>query len=148
MASVDPHEYCLGIQAVLRANITEAQMKHIFVEGAEREVANLAHMPLINIRLSDSFEELTSIPDGSYDKTSVMIDVITFDFTSYNEAARLRGDLLRAAKAVMRANKKFMSGIETSSPQGQTTYGAADDERGGHVSMATFTVVVEAYLEP
>lgn len=148
MAALDYYGIQESLRTMLRTAIPEATAKHIFIEGMEREVQNLAHMPLLNIRMTESNEELTSLPDGVYERINILVDVIAFDLTQFKEAASLRDSLLRTAKDACRANRKFAAGIETSSVVGQTTFGAASSESGGHVALATFNVLVEAYVEP
>jgi hypothetical protein len=133
---------------MLRINVT--QVKGVWIEGMERDIGALHNMPLLNVRLTESFEELTSIPDGAYEKVTFLVDVIVFDLTSFPEAARLRSEVLRAAKDACRANRTFSVGLDTSSVQQQTTFGAAgvesDTGRNSHMAMATFTVVCEGYV--
>jgi hypothetical protein len=147
MAALDYTAIQDGLVAMLQANVAEA--KNVYNEGMMRDVGNISKMPLINVRLIESSDELTSMPNGYYERVTLNVDVIAFDFTSFKEAATLRDTVLKAAKSACRQNNKFAPGIETSSVQSQTTFGASEIEgQQGHVAMATFTVIVEAYVEP
>lgn len=145
MAALDYYAIQQALADMLQANVTG--VKSVFIEGMEREVGMLTNMPLLNVRLTESSEELVNIPDGVYERMMFQVDVITFDLSLFREAAKLRDDLLKAAKEACRSNRRFVVGIETSSVQGQTTFGAAGVEGGqGHIAMATFSVLVEAYV--
>lgn len=147
MAALDYFAIQEALADMLRANVTG--LRSVWIEGMEREVGNLSHMPLLNVRLAESTEEIVSIPDGVYERLLFFVDVVSFHLSSFKEAARLRDDLLKLAKDACRNNRKFVVGIETSSVQGQTTFGAAGVENAqGHIAMATFSVLVEAYVEP
>lgn len=147
MAALDYGAIQDALAEMLRANVIGA--KHVFVEGMDREVGALHNMPCVNVRLVESQDDLVNIPNGYYEKVNYNVDVISFNLTSFREAATLRDSLLRAAKDACRSNPKFVVGIETSSVQSQTTFGASAVEgQQGHVALATFTVLVEAYVEP
>jgi hypothetical protein len=145
MASLDYAQIQDDLATLLRANVTEAAS--VWVEGMERETGNIAHMPLLNVRLNESSEELTNIPDGTLERLIIFVDVVSFSFETFKEAARLRDVVLKRAKEVCRANRMFTAGILTSSVQGNTSFGAAAVSEGkGHVALATFTVMVDAYV--
>lgn len=148
MATLDYQAIQDALAELLRANVSG--IKGVWIEGMERDIGALHNMPLINVRLTESFEELTSMPDGSYERVTFLVDVVAFDLTSYAEAARLRSEIVRSAKDVLRANRVFAPGLDTSSVQQQTTFGAAGVEgdlgRNAHLAMATFTVICEGYV--
>jgi len=147
MASIDYTQIQDDLAALLLVNVTDAA--NIFTEGMDREVGNLSNMPCLNVRLIESNVELTSMPDSSYERVNYIVDVVAFDFTSFRNAARIRDGLLRTAMAACRANRAFSAGITTSSVQSQVTFGASEIQgQQGHVAMASFSVLVEAYVEP
>jgi len=121
---------------------------NVYVEASEEEIGNLGNMPLANIRLTEENSTLMRIPHG-YDATlTLMVDIITFDFTSYITAARLRGALLASVKTALLANPHFDTNILTSQLTGSTVFGAYGVEGNrGNVAMATLTVNCELEYE-
>lgn len=145
MAALDYYGVQNAIAVILRANVTA--VKQVLIEAMEREMI-FDNMPMINVRLSESSDELTTIPNGYYEHVAYEIDVVAYDLTSFREAATLRDSILRAAKNVIRSNRVFHVDIQTSSVVGKTSFGALSPEgAGGHVALATFTIVVEAYID-
>jgi len=119
---------------------------HIFYEGDELEVGNIAHMPLINVRLIMSEEDVTSIPNGTYEKITFSVDVFVFDFTSFRSAAKLRAAALSALKILLSENRQFQASLQTSSVALQTGFGQGTvDGQRGHIAVATVQIVCEAY---
>jgi hypothetical protein len=122
------------------------QPRRIFYEADELEVGNISNFPLMNVRLVSSDEEVTSIPDGSYETITFSVDVFTFDFTSFRAAAKLRAAALGAVKALLKANRQFYGPLQTSNVSTQTGFGQGSVEgQRGHVAVATVQVVCEAY---
>jgi len=124
------------------------EFAHVFIEGAEEEVGNLSNMPLANIRLTETVDELVRLPSGYNEQATLLVDIIAFDFTSYLSAARLRGALLASTRRLLLTNREFSSQILTSQLSGNTTFGAYGVENNsGSVAMATLTVTCELDIE-
>jgi hypothetical protein len=122
--------------------------RQVFMEGSEAEVGNLSHMPVCNVRMTEAHDQLVRIPNGYDEQLTVLVDILTFDFTSYSAAARLRSDLLRAVREKLLENPHFDPQILTSQLSGGVSFGAFTAEGNrGHVAMATLTVICEIDVE-
>lgn len=115
-------------------------------EGMAAEMT-LAHMPLINVRLVESYAQLTNIPNGYYEKIQYDVDIHAFDFTSFRNATTLRDGILALARTAVQKARAFHVDLETSSISSKIQFGAAAPEAGGHVASVTFTVVAEGYVD-
>ncbi len=137
------------IQESLQALVQEVDgFKTVYLEASEQEVGNLSHMPTVNIRMTEAQSELVRIPNGYNEQLTLLVDIITFDFTSYSAAARLRSALLKAVRDKLLANPHFDSQILTSQLTGGVQFGAFTAEGNrGHVAMATVTVICEIDIE-
>lgn len=134
-----------ALSSLLVAGSTGAT--HIFIEGMEREVLNLSHMPLINIRVVESAPEVVSLPNKYHERVQLAIDIVAFDFTSYSAASRIRSALVRAVRDLIVANRQFYSLLDTTTIGPSVSFGASGTrENNGHIAMATMTVLCEAYV--
>ena len=122
--------------------------KNVLMEGSEAEVGNLGYMPVCNVRMTEAQSELVRIPNGYNEQLTMLVDILTFDFTSYSAAARLRSALLKAVRDKLLENPHFDPQILTSQLNGGVTFGAFTAEGNrGHVAMATITVICEIDVE-
>lgn len=122
------------------------QARHVFYEGSDIEVGNISHMPLINVRLVSSDANMVSLGDSEYEMITFSVDVYTIDFTSFREAARLRATILRDLRNLLKDNRQFASGLNSSGAATQTTFGQGTVEgQKGYVAVGSFTLVCEAY---
>lgn len=139
------------LQVVLIAGPSDGytdKPKEVFIEAMERE-AIFDNMPFINIRLVEGEREIRSIPDGYYSHIIFEIDIITFNFTHFKEAAQLRDSLMGEAEKSIQENSRFSANIETSTLVPSMKFGAGTAEgAGGHIATGTFTLDVEVSVEP
>ena len=120
----------------------------VFIEAMERE-ASFDNMPFINIRLVEGEREIRSIPDGYYAHILFEIDIITFNFAEFKDAAKLRDCIMGEAEKAIQENSQFSADIQTSTLTPQMRFGAGTPEgAGGHVATGTFTLDVEVSVEP
>ena len=123
-------------------------VNQVYMEGSEIEVANLGNMPLINVRLTEVQSELVRLPNGYNEQVTLLVDILAFDFTSYEQAARLRSGLLRDARQLLLENPVFDTQLLSSQLTGGIQFGAFTAEGNrGFVAMATYTVIAELDLE-
>lgn len=122
------------------------QARHVFYEANDHEVGNIAHFPLINVRLVSSDANMVSLSDSEYENVTFSVDVYTIDFTSFREAARLRAAILRDLRNLLKDNRQFATGLNSSGAATQTTFGQGTvDGQRGFVAVGSFTLVCEAY---
>jgi hypothetical protein len=122
-------------------------VSNIFVEGMEREVLNLSHMPLINIRIIETNPEIISLDKKYIETITLAIDIVAFDFTSYAAASRIRSALIEAVRGVIAANKLFYSFLDSTTMGPSITFAASGENDGnGHIAMATMTVTCQVYV--
>jgi hypothetical protein len=122
------------------------QTRHVFYEASEMEVGLISNMPLINVRLISTDANMVSLPDSEYEMITFSVDVYTFNFTSFREAARLRSAILRTLRTLLANNRRFSANLESSGASTQTGFGQAKPEGSqGFVAYGTFTLVCEAY---
>lgn len=136
-----------ALRDLLKADATLAasvKQDSFFIEMMDRE-DRLDHMPIINVRLTEGASEIRSIPNGYYVTARFDIDIVSFDFTHFNKAARVRDNLLNRAMAVVKGNADFHVDISTSTVGPDIKFGAGTpDQGGGHLALATFSVTIEA----
>jgi hypothetical protein len=139
----------IQIQESLLALVqSTGDFKATYLEGSEVEVGNLTNMPVANVRLTEANSELINIPNGYREQLTLLVDIITFDFTSYSDAARLRSAILRNVRNTLLQNPQFDPQILTSQLTGGVQFGAFTAEGNrGHVSMATITVLADLDIE-
>ena len=118
-----------------------------WLEAMDRDLV-LDNMSLVNVRLIQADREVRSIPEGYYVYLTFEVDVVAYDFTSFEKAATLRDALLGVAEDAVRANKRFHTDIETSSITPLIRFGVLSPQgAGGHIAVATFVVTAEANVE-
>lgn len=135
-----------ALQQLLLANVTG--LKQVFIEGMDRDMT-LDRMPFINLRMPSSDQEVTTLGSTSYyEFIHLEVDVVAFHLAEFKAAAKIRDDLLRQARDAVVKNRVFHADLNTSRITGKIRFGALSPEgAGGHVALATFQVMAEAYLD-
>lgn len=106
----------------------------------------LNNMPFINIVLDEADVDLVSMPRGYYESISYKVTVYAFHLSSYREATNLRDQVLALARLALMDAGQFHSSIETSKLGPKIQFGTATPESlGGHVALATLTVIALGY---
>lgn len=151
MALIDYYGIQEDLQALLLAGPVGGYTivpNNVYIEAMEREAVFEA-MPFINIRLPSGEMEMRSIPNGYYAVLLYEVDVITFDLSEFRKAATVRDDMMGDAQVTVQETPRFNGSISTSLIAPNLTFGAGTPEgAGGHIATGTFTVQVEASIEP
>lgn len=139
-----------SIQEALAALFTSTSvtgLKSTSIEAMDRDMS-LDSMPLINVRLVEGSNQARSIPSGDYVTAKYEVDVVAYHFTEYREAARIRDVMLTLAIRVVSSNRQFHIDLNTSQAAAEIRFASFSPEGAvGHVALATFSVVVEAYVD-
>jgi len=151
LALIDYYQIQEDLQALLEtgpAGGWTLQPTFVFIEAMERE-AVFSSMPFINLRMTEGEMEMRSLPNGYYATITIEVDIISFDLSEFKKAASIRDDMMGEAQLAVQQNPRFNSEIETSSIAPSIRFGAGTPEgAGGHIAVGTFTITVEAFVEP
>jgi hypothetical protein len=149
-----------GIQAALVSRLSAIDFSSLFTaanrinevrvyEEANDVEQTLAHMPFINVCLANTKLAVTSISDHYYEHITFDVHIVTFDLSSFKDAARLRDGLLRLVMNNLIGARAFHQDLESSRIGDEINFGVATPQgAGGHVALATLKVVCEGYSEP
>jgi hypothetical protein len=121
----------------------------IYIEAMERDFS-LAHMPMINITLSEAQYELITLPNGYYAHIKIEVEVVAYDLSEYRKASKQRDDILKIVMETLRRTTNFNNDSVDSSIIGErVTFSAGTPEQaGGHIATATFSVLAKCYVDP
>lgn len=144
VVAVDYDQIQDDLRTALVANISGAT--HVFIEGTEQEIQNISHMPLINIRLQEAVIPTEYIGGGWHEQVYLLVDILTFDFTSFNEASTLRSALLVSVRDYLYANPRFSIAVLSAMVGPSISFGSPENE-SGHIALATMTLICDAYSE-
>ncbi len=107
---------------------------------------NYSNMPLIDVRLSDSPNELRAGRDY-YVFTTFEVQITVMDLSGFNEAATLRDTILSDAIDTVRSTANFSASIETSRIGTVSFSNAKDEDSGAFMAAATVEVITEAFVD-
>jgi hypothetical protein len=118
----------------------------VFEDATGPEMA-LNNMPLVNVRLGGSQIKEISLPGSTYEYIHYEVDVYSFSFTSFRDATRLRDGIIKIVRSSLQNARSFHNDLETSKLP-TIKFGAFQPEgTGGHVALATLTLVAEAFVD-
>lgn len=148
---IDYYQIQSDIKTIISGGTYTDPIKEVFIEAMDRDML-LGNMPCINIRLVNANIQVRSLPNGYYAFVAFEIDVLSFDLSLFEKAAIVRDRIMRQVQLRLQANRQFSAGVETSTvgPRVIFSAGTADDNENtrGHIALATFDFVVEAFVEP
>lgn len=147
---IDTEQVLIDLQTLINGAMgptSSAGLKFVsvLVEAMERDLI-LDAMPLLNIVPIELRHEVLDLPNSYYWYFDIQLLVYTYDFTSREKAAIIRGQLLNAVQDVVRttANLFFSPGIAGSKLTGRTQFARGTSAKNeGHVTVASTVLQVE-----
>lgn len=141
----------LPLQTILlagpTAGWTDKIVRNVFVEADERQQV-FESMPFVNITAVALRMDERSINDGYYFNVSLGIELVTFDFTSFATAAKVRSELLKDLTQSVRENRQYGTGVELTEVAPEVGFSAGTVEgAGGFVAIATFNIISSGYVD-
>lgn len=148
---INYHQIQTDIKTIISGGTYTDTIKEIFIEGMDRDML-LGNMPCVNIRMVSANLQIRSLPNGYYAYVAFEIDVLCFDLSLYEKAAIVRDRILKEVQTRLQSNRQFSGLVETSSVGPRVIFSAGTAEENentrGHIALATFDFVVEAFVEP
>lgn len=104
------------------------------------------NLPMWSVIAGESDYELVTINDGYWEAFTVECTIYAFHLRSYRDASSIRDQILALARNALRTAGNFHSSFEAFKVGPKIMFGSAPaDGLGGHIAMATLTIVVLGY---
>lgn len=106
----------------------------------------LNNFPMINVVLDESEAELVAMPNGYYEAVVFKVTIYAFHLSSYRDATNLRDQVLAIVRSALMTAGPLHASVETTKLGPKIQFGTATPESlGGHVALATLTVIAFGY---